>query len=262
MVLVAIVAAVFWWCFSRSQLRWFWVGVGLWTISVVLKIACALVTNPLVLPPLEDLPFPLHVTLGALYSGVHSSLFEMGFTLLAVLIWHQLGRNAGRAIAIGVGAGAFEAFLLGLVAFASGFALIFVEGKAGEEALKGLEHAASITPLYWLAGPVERIIAILCHASSRALILLGVAKKRYMLIFWGFLIFTLLDGVAGGAHVGGFVGKISAWWVELAILPCGLVSIPILIWCYRRWGKENQEEESVDSEPQPPLKKDDLSPLE
>ena len=33
------------------------------------------------------------------------------------------------------------------------------------------------------------------------------------------------------------------WWVELAILPFALVSIPILIWCYRRWGEETDDEQ-------------------
>ncbi len=37
--------------------------------------------------------------------------------------------------------------------------------------------------------------------------------------FAGFLIFTLLDGLAGGFHVAGMIGQISVWWIELAILP-------------------------------------------
>jgi hypothetical protein len=244
MMLVAVIAAVFWWRFSRAQLRWFWVGAGLWTIAVALKIVCSLLTNAAVLGSLKGLTHPLYVALGALYVGVQSSVFEMGFTLLAVLIWRQLGRDANRAIAVGVGAGAFEAFLLGLGALVGGITLMVVRGPATEDAIKGLQQIASLTPLLWLIGTVERVIAILCHASSRALILLGVTQKKHALVFWGFLIFTLLDGIAGGAHVGGFIGKVSTWWIELAILPFGLVSIPILVRCYRRWGDGAEKHES------------------
>jgi len=245
MMAVAILAFLLGRRVSRVQVRWFWVGVGLWTIAVALKIVCAVLTNALVLNSLKGLPHPVYVGLGALHVGVQSSIFEMGFTLLAVLIWHQLGRDAGRAIAIGVGAGAFEAFLLGVGAAVSGLALMVVQGPDVEKALEALEQIASVTPLLWLIGSVERIIAILCHASSRALILLGVTKKRYMLVFWGFLIFTLLDGIAGGVHVAELIGKISMWWIELAILPFALVSVPILIWCWKRWGEQAGEKERL-----------------
>jgi hypothetical protein len=53
--------------------------------------------------------------------------------------------------------------------------LTFVQGPEVEEARKALVATASTTPLIWLIGSVERMIAILCHASTRALILLGVA---------------------------------------------------------------------------------------
>lgn len=29
--------------------------------------------------------------------------------------------------------------------------------------------------------------------------------------------------------------RISMWWIELAILPCALISIPIIRWCIGRW---------------------------
>jgi hypothetical protein len=162
----------------------------------------------------------------------------MGITLLAALIWRQLGRDAGRAIAVGVGAGAFEAFLLGIGPVATAVALMFVKGPEMDRVREQLETIAATTPIYWLAAPVERIVAILCHASTRALIILGVVHKKYLFVFGGFLLFTLLDGIVGALHVAGMVGTISLWWIELAILPFGIVSVPILVWCYRRWPEQ------------------------
>jgi uncharacterized membrane protein YhfC len=106
-------------------------------------------------------------------------------------------------------------------------------------------------PLVWLVAPIERVIAIFCHASSRALILLGVAKQRSLLVLYGFLLFTFLDGVAGAAYVGGWVGLISVWWIELAVLPFGLVSVPILRWCYTRWDEPEVPAPSQESPAEP-----------
>jgi hypothetical protein len=39
-------------------------------------------------------------------------------------------------------------------------------------------------------------------------------------------------------HLSLKIGEISTWWVELAFLPMTLISIPILRWCYVKWGKE------------------------
>jgi len=173
---------------------------------------------------------------GGLFLGVQSSLFEIGLTLLAVLIWRQFGRDADRAIGIGVGAGAFESFLLGISSLAA--ILTCLAGLPGSEALReGIDKVAASTPFFWLVAPVERVISILCHASSRALVLLGVVKRKRLLVLWGFLLFALLDGIAGGAHVSGMLGKVSMWWIELAILPVALVSIPILKWCRVEWNR-------------------------
>lgn len=251
MMIVAVVAFLVWWRMSRVQLRWFWVGVGLWTIAVALKIVCGLLTNPAVIGSLQESPDWLRVTVGAFYLGIQSSFFEMGFTLLAVLIWRTLGRDAGRAIAIGVGAGAFEALLLGVGSVATGLALTFVPGPEVATARQALEAIIASTPLFWLIGSVERTIAILCHAATRALILLGVTKKKYLLVFWGFLIFTLLDGIAGGVHVAGLVGKTSMWWVELALVPFAVVSVFVLIWCYRRWGESSMQPTVTEPESKP-----------
>ncbi len=238
MMIVASAAVIYWHRFSKLQLRWFWLGAGLWAVAVVLKVVCALLTNKVAIGFMrEHLSYPLLVIGGGLFLGIQSSLFEIGLTLVAVLIWRQFGRDANRAIGIGIGAGSFEAFLLGIASLVA--ILTYLSGLPGTEKVREeIDAVAAVTPVFWLLAPVERIIAMLCHASSRALVLLGVRNRKPMMILWGFLIFTLLDGVAGAAHVSGTIGKISMWWIELAILPFALISIPILRWCYARWGRD------------------------
>jgi hypothetical protein len=242
MMLVAVIAVLDWHRVSGAKARWFWVGAGLWTIAVALKLACALLTNAAILAFLKRvLPYPLYVAAGGLFVGVQSSLFEMGFTILAGLIWRQLGRDAARAAAIGVGAGAFEAFVLGLGSAAGVAALIL--GVPGTEAgAQQLNAQTAVTPLLWLAAPVERIIAIAAHASTRCLILLGITFRKPLMVFWGCLIFALLDGIAGAVYVSGSLGTVSIWWVEFALLPFALVSIPILRWCFRHFPSHAPEQ--------------------
>ena len=237
-MLVAVVAVVFWRRKSHAAFRWFWIGAGLWTVAVAVKVALALLCDLRLIAVLKaSLSHPLYVTCGGLYVGIESSLCEIGFTLLAVLIWRQLGKEAGRAIAIGLGAGGFEAFLVGVGVLVP--VIIVLAGlPAAEKLSDAMGMAAATTPLSWLAGPVERIIAILVHASSRALVLLGVAHRRVGMVLAGFAIFTAVDAVAGAAHLSGKLGTFSMWWIELAVLPLAVASIPILRWCYRCWGPE------------------------
>lgn len=237
MIIVAISAVIYWRRISKSPIRWFWLGAGLWTVAVALKGVSALLTNKVAIGFMsENLSYPLLVLSGGLFLGIQSSFFEIGFILLAVIIWRQLGRDANRAIAIGIGAGAFEALLLGITCLA-GIVICLIGLPGAEKVRESIDTVAAVTPLFWLIAPIERSIAILCHTSSRALVLLGVSNRKYMLVFWGFLIFTLLDGVAGAAHLSGKIGNISMWWIELAVLPFALISIPIIRWCYANWGR-------------------------
>lgn len=92
-----------------------------------------------------------------------TGVFEIGITLAAALLWRRLAAESKRAVAIGVGAGLFEALLLG--AWALVFSVVAVASKP---------NSAS-APLFWLAAPVERVITIACHIASRTLVLRAVA---------------------------------------------------------------------------------------
>jgi uncharacterized membrane protein YhfC len=250
MMFVALAAVVYWRRLTVLPYRWFWIGAALWTVAIVVKFAPISVVNSAYGLIMQGFPAPLALIVGGLYGGLHSSLCEIGLTWVAVRIWPSWGRDADTAIGIGLGAGAFEAFLMGLMA-----AIAILVAMAGVEEAKPirdqLDIAYQTTPLFWLVGTAERIIAILCHASSRALVLLGVVHRRPWMVFWGFAIFTVLDGIVTAAHLAGAVGTISMWWIELAILPMALISIPILRWCYAEWGAVQAPEIVAGPEPLP-----------
>jgi hypothetical protein len=250
MILVAV-GAVWYWrrVAAGASARWYWIGAGLWTVAVLVKVLVALFSNPVVIGFLKSrLPTPAVVAAGGFYLGVQSSVCEIGLTLLAGLLWRELGRDAGRAIAVGIGAGAFEALLLGLAVSLG--VVAWLAGAPGTEGTAAeLQKTAATTPLFGLLGPVERVTAMICHASSRGLVLLGVRHGRSGMIALGFLIFTLLDGVAGAAHLSGLMGSISMWWFELAFSVFAFVSLPLLRWMFVRWGDAALAEDAPGDDP-------------
>jgi uncharacterized membrane protein YhfC len=211
-----------WFCRRRTQAawRWFWVGAGLWTVAVAVKIAIAIPLNGPVMVGLKPmLPYWAYLTVGTIYGGAMTGLTEVLFVYLAGLRWRQMADTAGRAAAIGVGAGAFEAALLAIAPVVATLA-------AGEGAA---------TWSVALAPAAERVIAILCHTASRMLALLAVAKRRWIYFGYGFLLLSGLDAVAMYLILTGQTGKSSPWIIEAMFAPFALVSIPIIGWCVRRW---------------------------
>jgi hypothetical protein len=231
-------AAVFGWRrWSQVQYRWFWVGAAVWTVGVALKFAWAVPLNTPILTAIgESCPRQAFLLIGSIYIGLLTGVFEIGVTLVAALFWRGMTRNSGRGIAVGVGAGAFEAVLLAVASLLAVVAALTLGGQIREQVLGAA--GTHTTPLFWLVAPVERAIVIPCHTASRALVLLGVARGRWLWPFVGaFLLMTAIDSVAGYVHLAGLLGKISLWWIELALVPAALVSLPIGAWCIRNWPK-------------------------
>jgi uncharacterized membrane protein YhfC len=235
--IIAVGAGAIAWWRRRTRVRWRWfvAGAGLWLGAVVLKGLIAWLTNEPVLQLLEaSLPRAGYLVGGSLYIGVESAATEIGLVVVAALIWRSLAEERERATAIGVGAGGFEAALLGLVAFVVGLVLVFA-GSAVPE-LRDETIRSMATPLFWLIGPVERTIAISGHVASRLLVLAGVARRRWRLAWGGAALFTLLDSIGGFAHVSGWLedGR-SVWWIELMLAPVGIASVLLIRWCYARY---------------------------
>ena len=234
MILVALASVLYWRARAKTFWRWFWIGAGVWTVGVALKVGFALLANGPILQGLkQSLPAAAYSIASAVYIGLLTGVFEIGVTLAAALIWRRMAADAPRAVAVGVGAGAFEALLLGLGGVV--LAVLLVSGTAPDVLVAQGSQVAAVTPLVWLTGPIERVIAILCHTASRALTLLTVATGRWRYFWWGFVLMTVLDGIAGLFLLSGQVTKIPVWWIELAIVPAAVVSVPIIRWCVTHW---------------------------
>jgi hypothetical protein len=222
--------------------RWFFAGAAIWAVGVALKSAWALGPHGSLLAFLENsVPRLGYLIAGSLYIGGLTGVFEIGITLAAALIWRSPSRTAARAVAVGVGAGAIEAILLGAGAVAGALALML--NLPGTETRREGMAAADRTSALWLIWPAERAIAILCHTGSRVLVLLAIARGRWSLFWYGFLILTGIDAIAGYVHLGELVGSVNLWWVELALLPFALLSVAAVRRCVRGWPRVEQAAE-------------------
>jgi uncharacterized membrane protein YhfC len=234
-VLITLIMLLWWRRNIVTSWKWLLLGAGVWFVGVVFKFVVALFANTPVFELLKSLFGPSgYLVLGATYIGLLTGVFEIGITLAFALLIRGMYENRDRALSIGLGAGLVEALLIGFSSLGNYFTV--VTGTASTDAIMGaLAQAIAVTPVLWLVSPIERIIAILCHISSRMLVLYGVMRRQYRYFWAGFAILTVLDAIAGYFHLAELINKVSLWWIELILLPFAVISIPIIIWCYRHW---------------------------
>ncbi len=242
LVVLLTIAIAGWW---KKQIdtpwRWLFMGAGIWLVGVIFKFVVAWLANAPVLAALEswlgNIPY---LALGSLYIGLLTGIFEVGITAVFALLIRKMWESPQNALGVGLGAGLFEALLIGLSLIGS-FVMV-VTGSSSSDAITGaLAQAATVTPFFWLISSVERLIAILCHTSSRLLVLFAIAHRKQRYFWAGFLILTAIDAIAGYFHLAGLINRVSTWWIELLLLPFAVVSIPVIRWCIRHWRGTNQE---------------------
>lgn len=224
MILVSVLFIVF---ALRRGGTWGYMGLGAlaWTITVVVKFLIAIPVNPVVYKALytEGNLFAPGSLLFYLYVGLLTGVTEVLLTWLA-LRYTRLGRvTLGKALAFGVGFGAFEALLLGFASLASSvFALVAPEAL-GAAALQTLSQTNNI--LYGLGPVSERFATILVHLVCNLLLFYGVATGKWRWFWLSFAHKSLLDTVAGFAQLWGVETVARLWAIEGIILVFGLVSL-------------------------------------
>jgi uncharacterized membrane protein YhfC len=245
-ILLTIGITLLWKKYIRAQWRWLLVGAGVWFVGVIFKFVAAYFANAPILELIKSiLGNTGYLVIGSSYIGLLTGVFEIGMTLVFALMIKKMYENAQNALSIGLGAGLIEALLIGFASIGN-YLMVIMGTPHTDTIMNAMTRAATVTPLLVVVSPVERIIAILCHTSSRMLVLSALAQHRQRLFWTGFLILSVIDAIAGYFHLSGLLNKISTWWIELLLIPFAIISIPIIRWCLRNWRR-------TDTKTQPPM---------
>jgi len=226
MALVGVLAVWGWRWRSRAAWRYFLIGGAIWAAGVALKSGWALLLNAPIFKAIgESLSAHAAFMTNVMYIGLLTGVFEIGVTVVAAKAWPRLSLDAGRGVAIGIGAGAAEAIALGM---AISLSAVF----RPEAAIAG-PFSLSLVPV------AERLLALLCHASSRAMVLFAAATRRWRWAWGGFILLTGVDTVAGAFLLSKERATLNPWLLELALVPFAIASIIVLVVVVKRWPDRN-----------------------
>lgn len=225
MTLVALLAAA--WALRKGG-TWRMLGWGalFWAFTVALKFAWAIPVNT----PLSQLlgvsyqnPLSAGNIVFYIYVGALTGIFEVLVAWLA-LRKRALGRASWKqALAFGVGFGAFEALLLGLLALVQSIGVLLTPDTLPIATLGGMANNNDM--LFAIAPVVERISVIFAHVFTCVAIFYAIAVRQPKWMWMAVLYKTVLDTPAGLAQFTGLSTLDRLWAIEGAILVMGLVGL-------------------------------------
>jgi len=189
MIAVGAIAVYAW--RRRAGAGYFLFGAVFWAAAIAVKIAMDLTVTPSLK---ELLPHAVSgVLVLGLYYGLRTGLFESGFPYAAARL-AKLVPTFDQAVAVGIGAGAAEAIVLGVLSLSNVLIFILVPGlidtyPPATQASLQLQFSLPFVPI-----PVwERLFTLFCHVFAMALAMYAVrAGWRWLGLSIAFM--ALLDG--------------------------------------------------------------------
>jgi uncharacterized membrane protein YhfC len=231
MVLVALGYMVY--ALARKlNLKYMGLGALGWVAAVVLKFAWAIPINGPVMAFLDrSLPEDVARVTFYIYVGFLTGFFEVILVYLA-LRFTRTGRETAStwqgALAFGIGFGALEAFLLGLLSLVATLPAVVMPQLYP---LPSLQDIARANDVVWAVAPIwERFFTVLIHVFSNVLICYAIARRQvgWMWLAVGYK--TLLDAVAAFGQVNGINTLAMLWGIEAVIGVMGTLG-----WLGTRW---------------------------
>jgi len=204
-------------------------GVLAWVISVGLKFAWALPTNKRIIKFFEKrLPSVLSGPVAWGYLGILTGVFECGIALLFVLnvpLLKQADWNT--AIGFGVGFGAMEAFILGMLSFVhvSYYQIHPVSAKENKQWRIFIKYKFTAVS----TAIVERASTIFVHTFTKVLIVIAVQNNMYLFFWFSFVFKSLVDAIAAWAvlkkNIQNWTKPSQIWRIEFIFIIFGILSI-------------------------------------
>jgi len=228
MIAVALIAVIGWRRRAKASWASFGIGALAWTIGVALKFAWAVPANKRVLAFLASHLGRLGAPASWLYIGLLTGVFEVGATWLLVRTTRVRRASRADATGFGIGFGAVEAALLGMVSFAVVAVIALFWSHLPLEAQKALaSHGGRWT---FLIPIFERAYTIVAHAVSCILVVEAVQQRRARWFVASFVYKTLVDGIAAWGIMAWDVRSNLAHivWFELLLCAFVLAWVPLV----------------------------------
>lgn len=214
----------------RLGWRYIVFGALMWVLTVAVKFALAIPFNSAIYRTLTGaLPGDIGKFLFELYVGGLTGLTEVLIVWL-VLRFTRLGQvEWQRALAFGIGFGAFEALLLGIGSFATMLTALVAPQAMPVEAL--IQFKLADDWLYSSAPIIERFFTIWAHIFSNVLIFYAVVVKQVRWFWLAFVYKSLLDAWAAWGQIAGMTASAGQVWIlEALVIVFGIIG-----WVGTRW---------------------------
>jgi uncharacterized membrane protein YhfC len=252
MILVSLAFVIY--AASKRWLNWRYLAWGalFWVLTVVVKFAFAIPFNPIILKALgvtTDHLFSLANLIAYIYIGALTGIFEAGLAWL-ILSKIRLGKASwSQALVFGIGFGAVEALLLGLMSLGSALAGLLAPDALPIYALGSLAKNGNL--IMGTAPIIERLSVIFAHIFACMLIFYAIASREAR---WGWLAVlykTLLDAPGGFASYWGIDSAAKVWTLEAIMILFGLIGLWGTIQISRRYLAKEHTADETGQQPDP-----------
>jgi uncharacterized membrane protein YhfC len=205
---------------------WRYLGLGAlaWVVTNAVKYLVAIPVSPVVyrIFYVPDALWAPGSVLFYLYVGMLTGLTEVLLTWLLVR-YTRLGRVSWtKALAFGIGFGAFEALYLGFSGLASSVPALVAPQSLQVDALNSLRILNN--PLYSLAPATDRFPATLVHIYGNVLLFYGVASGQARWLWISIAYKSLVDTVAAFAIFWGVQTLPELWAMEAVLWVFGCIA--------------------------------------
>jgi uncharacterized membrane protein YhfC len=243
MVLVGLLAIIYWRISKHSRYSLFIYGGVFWFVAFSIKMIMDLTITPaLQATLLSNMPVLLGLVTAGVIVGVRTGVLECGVTYLGAWLKKFGSLSFDDSVALGIGFGAIEAIYLGLMVALSAFIMM-----ADPAAWDVLPESIRLTLMpqseawYVLVSAVERFSAVMIHAFTTVLVIysLKLNDLKWLLVSIAFKspfdmvvpVFNYYNFVVykGSLRYVGYV------IVEAVFLAIAAVSLYGLIWLKKKY---------------------------
>ena len=198
MILVGVFAVLYWRWKTKVSFHYFFLGMALWSATMLIKVLLDHTVTPLIARLLSD-PFKSKLLL-SFYLGLRTGILEVLLVYLILLKMLRMEVGWNEAVAFGIGFGSLEAVILGfsslttIITFTLKPELLQLIPPAQREVV---ESQLSMSSLVIPAPIMERFFTLYIHVFASVLIFSSLIIYSWSPVTIAFIFKTVVDTVAG-----------------------------------------------------------------